>query len=70
MHALKDPEENAASENSPGRGNVKIYIFRSRETFWETRFAFLRHMWQAIFKGLYSGGNCMEIMRVLKDPGA
>ena len=49
MHVLKNPKENTASENSPGRGNVKIYMFRARGTFWETRFAFLRHMWQVIF---------------------
>ena len=49
MHVLKNPKENTASENSPGRGKVKIHIFRARVTFWETRFAFLRHMWQAIF---------------------
>ena len=44
MHVLKDPEENTASENSPGHDNVKIYIFRARGTFWETRFAFLRQV--------------------------
>ena len=49
INVLKDPEEKAASGKSPGRGNVSNYIFRARGTFWEARFAFLRHTWQVTF---------------------
>ena len=47
-------KENWPSEMSPGHGNVKIGVFRARVIFWEERSAFLSHMWQVIFQGLYS----------------
>ncbi|MDP6180651.1 MAG: hypothetical protein QGG48_12240 [Desulfatiglandales bacterium] len=54
----------ACFEKSPGRSNAKIHIFGSRGIVWETRLAFLRHMWGYF---LNDGENQMEIMRVLKD---
>ncbi len=55
MHVFKKLKENTASENSPGRSNAKIYIFRSRGTFWERRFTYLRHMWKLFFEGWIMG---------------
>ncbi len=49
MHVLKNHTENMSSEDFPGGSNAKIYIFRSRGTFWETRFTFLRPIWKVIF---------------------
>ncbi len=48
------PKENSPSEKSPAHGNTKIDFFRARGIFWEEQFAFLSHMWQVIFQGLYS----------------
>ena len=67
MHVLKDPKENMASENSPGGTDAKIYIFRSRGIFWETRFTFLRHIWKVNLRGLDYGETRMEILRDSKD---
>jgi hypothetical protein len=49
MHVLKNLLDHMASENSPGRSNAKIQMFGSRGIVWETRLAFLRHMWAVIF---------------------
>ena len=57
MNVLKNPEENTASENSPGHSNAKKTCFRVRVTFGETRVTFLRHMWQVSFVRVVLWGN-------------
>ncbi len=42
--------ERMASESPPGHSITKTYISGSREIFWEARLAFLRHVWEAIFR--------------------